>query len=102
VSSYAVDRAAWEKRTIFEQMGNIGSEVGRALHAQKRGNVERMWQAAARADDLFEATASQWRGGRLREILRAREQFMGALLGESADGLENYFMQFAVAARSGR
>ncbi|MGH9056874.1 MAG: hypothetical protein ACRDYY_13595, partial [Acidimicrobiales bacterium] len=43
---------------------------------------------------------------RLREVLRARELFLGLLFGDQADqadqnpaAIENYFMQYAVAAR---
>jgi len=34
--NYQIDRARWAGMTIFEQMGNIGSEVGRTLKAKKK------------------------------------------------------------------
>ena len=30
MANYEIDRERWAKLTIFEQMGNIGAEVGRA------------------------------------------------------------------------
>ncbi|MDQ1428945.1 MAG: hypothetical protein QOK39_2421, partial [Acidimicrobiaceae bacterium] len=35
----------WHTLTIAEQMGNIGSEVSRALRANANGNQTRMWSA---------------------------------------------------------
>jgi len=109
VSNQGVERERWAQLTIFEQMGNIGSEVGRAINAQRRGKTERMNGAIDRAIDLFDATAAVWaqkKSPRTREILRAKEQFLGLFFGDAdevaaidADGLERYFMQFAAAAR---
>ena len=35
---YSIDRDRWSKMTIFEQMGNISSEVGRAIKAKHQNN----------------------------------------------------------------
>jgi len=101
-----VDRERWAQLTIFEQMGNIGSEVGRAVNAQRCGKTARMDGAVDRALDLFDATAAVWaekKSPRTREILRAREQFLNLFFGElragDAESLERYFGQFALAAR---
>lgn len=88
--------------TIFEQMGNIGSEVGRAIIAKKRGEQDSMKGALYRGVDLFDATAKVWshNQARTREILRAREQFVSSVLTRDEDStLEEYFMQYALAAR---
>lgn len=100
-SQYLFDRAKWQSLTIFEQMGNIGSEVGRAFAAKRRGDMAAMNGALYRGLDLLDATAEQLardKSPKLREVLRAREQF-AALEDET---LEKYFMQFAFAARQGR
>ncbi len=103
MSNYQIDRAKWRKLTIFEQMGNVGSEVGRALAAKRQGDTERAQAALYRGLDLFDATAEVWaaqKSPRTREILRAREQFVSAVEESEGDSkLEDYFMQFAVAAR---
>ena len=56
MSNYEVDREKWARLTIFEQMGNIGSEVGRASIARDKGNQQRCDAAFDRALDLFDAT----------------------------------------------
>jgi hypothetical protein len=105
-SSISYDR--WAKLTILEQMGNIGSEVGRAISSERRGDVVSRDGAIGRALDLFAATAKFLAGEkslRLREVLRSRDQFLGLFFDDNfddADAVESYFMQFAIAARSGR
>lgn len=103
MNSYAIDRQKWATLSIFEQMGNVGAEVGRALRARRMGDDMNFQGALQRGLDLFDATAEVWaakRSPRVKEVLRAREQFASAALGEGRDdALERYFMQFAVAGR---
>lgn len=106
MTSYAIDRKRWAQLSIFEQMGNIGAEVGRSINAQRSGNMRRRDAAIERALDLFDATQEQLlREGspRLREVLRARNEYLRLFFDNSfetdADALEAYFTQFAVAAR---
>lgn len=95
----------WATFSLLEQMGNIGSEVGRSIRAHASGNATRFDGALARALELFDLTASdsRWAGPRRREILRAREEFCRLFFDEtvspdSATGLERYFTHFASAA----
>lgn len=103
IPPYSIDRDRWSKLTLFEQMGNIGSEVGRTLKLKRCGqNFE---PALIRALDLFSATTEllvSQRSCRTKEILRARDQFLHALLEKEDFSIEAYFMQFAVAARNNR
>lgn len=103
MNNHEFDQQAWAKLTMFEQMGNIGSEVGRALNAKRAGDESRMQAAFYRGLDLIDATANLWSaktGGRLRELLRAREEFSRAVTDDSHDeALEKYFMNFAYVAR---
>ncbi|WP_165052258.1 MULTISPECIES: hypothetical protein [unclassified Adlercreutzia] len=108
MASYQVDRGAWGRYTIFEQMGNIGSEVGRAIKAHRSGNDKRRQGAMDRAFDLFDATVeclADRQSPRLREVLLAREEFArlfsDGAFDEDADALERYFASFAIAARKG-
>ncbi|HET9332869.1 MAG TPA: hypothetical protein VFQ21_04735 [Gemmatimonadota bacterium] len=96
----------WRTLTIHEQMGNIGSEVERAIRAHQAGRQDRFDRALDRALELFDLTAAddRWRGPRRREILRAREEFCRLFFDPdppagSADGLKRYFLAFATAAR---
>ncbi|MBL7112395.1 MAG: hypothetical protein ISS19_10705 [Bacteroidales bacterium] len=100
---YAIDRERWERLTILEQMGNIGSEVGRTLKLKQRGdNFE---PALIRALDLFDATVElliSKKSYRTREVLRAKDQFLQALYVHDDPSIESYFMKFAIAARNKR
>jgi len=100
------DKAKWQQMTIFEQMGNIGSEVGRAVSALKSSDENRLNGALLRGLDLLDATAEFWaktKPGRCREILRSREQFVQMASNKQPDiSLDNYFFQFALAARKDR
>jgi hypothetical protein len=103
MTSHTFNTSSWAEMDIFNQMGNIGSEVGRALTAKRQGKQDRCQAAFYRGLDLIDETAQLWatqkRAG-LRELLYAREQFVESIITENVDvSLETYFMQFAVAAR---
>lgn len=94
----------WQKLSLLEQLGNIGSEVSRAMKWQ--GKDKKLFQNAVdRALELFDLTLNdaRWRG-RLSEIARAREVFCDTILGgkeynSKLDDLLRYFNQFAFIAR---
>ena len=103
MNAYQVDRQKWAKFTIFEQMGNIGSEVGRTLKAKRNGDD--FEPALTRALDLFDATTEQLvaaKSPRSKEVLRSRDQFLSAVYDQPDPAIEDYFMQFAIAARPHR
>ena len=95
----------WQKLDLSEQLGNIGSEVGRALQAK---TVADKRSAALRALELFDMTLADKRWyGRGSEVSRAREVFCDYLFGNNIyhtvpESLERYFMQFAMAVRAQR
>ena len=96
----------WRTLSLMEQLGNLGSEVDRALRAHQQGRAQRFEHALDRALELLDLTANDppWRGHRRREVLRAREQFCRVFFDERveaglAEYLSKYFLQFAVAAR---
>ena len=98
----------WFELTLMEQLGNIGSEVGRASRAKSLGNGERFAGALDRALELFDLTLAdkRWQG-RLKEIARAREGVCDFLVGDNefgstAESLDRYFLPFAMAARRDR
>ena len=108
MNKFQVDRAEWARFSIFEQMGNIGSEVGRAIKSYRSGNTERFQGAFDRALDLFDATTEVLIANhsyRVREVLLAREEFtrlfFDGTFEADAEALERYFTNFAVAARLG-
>ena len=96
----------WARLDLVEQLGNIGSEVERAIRAHEAGRESRFEGALARALELFDLTAAdpRWHGHRCQEVLRAREEFCRLFFDPdvpsgSADGLRRYFFGFAYAAR---
>lgn len=100
---HTIDRERWNKLSLLEQMGNIGSEIGRTLKIKRQGDD--FMPALTRTLDLFDATAellAAQRSIRLKEVLRAKDQFLQALYVRDDQGIENYFTQFAIAARRDR
>lgn len=98
----------WSELSLVEQLGNIGSEVGRSANARENGNIERSQRALDRALELFDLTLAdkRWRG-RYKEILRAREQVCDFLFGDNdyqsdRQSIERYFITFAQSARAKR
>jgi hypothetical protein len=51
----------WVELTLAEQLGNIGSEVGRALRARASGQPARRDAALDRALELFDLTLADAR-----------------------------------------
>ena len=110
MGEHRFDRLRWAQLTFEEQMGNIGAEVGRAIIAHRNGNDTREARAIDRAIDLFSATAEVLAGTeysyRLKEVLRARDEFLRLFFDGTFDGdadkIDRYFMYFAFAARAGR
>lgn len=97
----------WRRLTLAEQMGNVGSEVSRALRWQGRDQAL-FERAMERALELLDLTIEdpRWRS-RLKELVRARELlcdawFGGSEYGSSLAALDRYFFQFALFARAQR
>lgn len=97
----------WYELSLADQMGNIGSEISRALRWREQDKT-RYQSAIDRGLELFDLTLSdpRWRviPGRLKEIARAREFFCDAALGTemyntSLEVLDRYFMTFALMSR---
>ena len=104
--TYSVNRQRWEKLDIFNQMGNIASEVGRSYAYLKSEDKSRAEQAMYRAVDLLDATSSalvKQKSAKAKEVLRAKEEYLRTFYDQTdLDGVERYFNHFAVAARTRR
>lgn len=95
----------WFELALVEQLGNVGSEVGRMVRWQ--GKDEQAYaNSFERALELIDLTIMdpRWRK-RLKEIARAREflvdaYFGGKDYGTKLEDLDRYFLYFAVAART--
>lgn len=100
-------RGRWQRLTLAEQFGNVGSEISRAIRWSTK-NPETAQAALYRALELFDLMLEdpQHLGSvaRLREIARAREVVVDFIAGSNEYGstgpsLLRYFDQFALAAR---
>lgn len=95
----------WQKFSLAEQLGNIGSEVSRTVSAKKREDKKLSENAFERALELFDLTIMDKRNRkRLREIGRLREVFTDAFLGgseykSSLSDVDRYLLDFALLAR---
>ena len=97
---------SWASYSIFEQMANIGAEVGRSINWKKKNNAQVSNNAFYRALELIDFTVDDPKNiNRLSEILRMREilidYFMGGNIYHSNENQWNkYFLYFNLAARS--
>ena len=95
----------WNELSLVEQLGNIGSEVERALKWKKKNNPDYCMRAFERALELLDLTlACPAHRHRLREIARTREILVDFFYGENqfkttGKSLSAYFLHFACAAR---
>jgi hypothetical protein len=96
----------WYGLSLAQQLGNVGSEVSRALKWRSRNSTIAQG-AVDRAVELIDLTLDDPRHrvavARLREICRAREVLLDFLVGTNGYGsteatLLRYFDAFAVAA----
>lgn len=105
MSANNFEKQNWFRLSLCEQLGNIGSEIARALSWHQKNAREHSKKAVERVLELFDLTLSdpRWKD-RAREIARAREVINDFFYGENqynsdAAELDRYFMQFALAAR---
>lgn len=96
----------WLSFSLAEQLGNIGSEVERAIKWRKKGNKEYFESAYARMLELLDLTIcdERWRGPRRKELVRLREALCdsfedGHQMGIPLGDWPKYFLPFAVIAR---
>lgn len=96
----------WRAMSLAEQLGNVGSEVFRAIRWRDK-EPSSFQQACARALELIDLTIADPRWRTRRELTRIREVVCDFLIGGNtyrteATSLQQYFDQFAVLARNQR
>ena len=95
----------WFAMDIFNQMANIGAEVGRAINWKNKGNQEYSQLAFERVLELLYFTIEDKKNyRRLGELCRLKEVLGDYFVGEnqyksSAENLNKYFYPFNFAAR---
>ena len=99
-----MNTATWQKYNLYQQLGNIGSEISRALSWEKSRNNENRQKALERTLDLLDLTINdiRWKKKR-KELLRLREvtsdQITNNIYNINLENLLNYCIDFAVLAR---
>lgn len=101
-------RGRWFTFSLMEQLGNIGSEVNRAINWKNKANQQQSLNAFYRALELIYLTVEDKKNRkRLREILIMREALCDFFLDKnefksSDESWKKYFLQFGYAARNNR
>lgn len=96
----------WGDFSIFEQMANVGAEVGRAINWRKKQNMPQSTNAFYRSLELVDFTIADKKNKNcLKELCRMRELLVDYFAGEntyqSTDAIWNkYFYSFNFAARN--
>jgi len=95
----------WQALTFFEQMANVGSEVGRAINWKNKGNAEYSRLAFERALELLDLTIDKEKvPSHLKELARVRVALADYFVFENSynstdKSWQNYFYSFNFAAR---
>lgn len=98
----------WFALSLAEQLGNVGSEFDRTVKWVRKQQPIFAQNAFDRMLELLDLTVAdpRWRNYfRLKELVRLREQVCAGFLdgfkdASSTSGLQKYFMNFAILARS--
>ena len=95
----------WHNYSLAEQLGNVGSEVLRAINRESVGDFAGRQNALERALELIDFTLSDAsHRRRLKEIVRLRE-LLAANYAQSdyyqvgLNDLQNYLLPFAILAK---
>lgn len=94
----------WFRFTLMEQLGNVGSDVDRAINWKNKGNSEFSRLSFERALELIDLTKADPKNkGRLREICRVREALVDYFAYDnvyktSDEFWHKYFYNYAYAA----
>ena len=95
----------WFSEDIFQQMANVGAEVGRAINWKKKGDLNYCRLAFERVLELLSLTIADKKNvGRLKELTRAREMLIDYFIFSNdyfstAEFWQKYFLAFNWAAR---
>lgn len=98
----------WQQFSLMEQLAHVGSEVDRAAHWRKKGDIVSSQRSIDRALELIDLTLDDQRWQtRRKEIVRAREVLCDHFYGDneyqsSTESLQRYFFSFAMAAAKHR
>jgi len=93
----------WQKLSFFDQMANIGAEIGRAINWKEK-DKEKSQASFERGLELLDLTIQDSKNKQgLKELCRLREFladyfYFGNTYGSTEKSWENYFYNFNYAA----
>lgn len=97
---------AWFRRSLPEQLANIGSEVERAITWKKKRDHKRFEKAFDRLLELIDLTLDdpRWKGPKRREVARLREELCSILVEVEPDprildSLRKEFLYYGILFR---
>jgi len=102
-----IDEKKWRKYSFYQQMGNIASELSRAVHFEKNVDTAHLKAAQLRLIELVDLTIDDPKNiKRLKELCRFKEvlgdwYWDSNQYGFKPEFLKNYAMDFALSQRKG-
>ncbi len=96
----------WYELSFFEQMANVGAEIGRTITWKTKNNAAYREHAFERAIELLDLTVRDIKNRRrVRELLRVREALVDHFMFDNFylstdDSWHRYFRPFQIAARA--
>ena len=99
-----IDEKRWQKFSFYQQMGNIASEISRAINFKKKNDVKQMDASLWRLLELVDLTIEDEKNKmKLKELCRFKEILSDWFCQTNAynvnpESLKNYSMQFAMLA----
>ena len=97
-----MNKDKWNKLSFASQMGNIGSEINRAIYWRELGDKKNKEESLWRALELIDLIAMQRKSV---ELLRLREVVCDLFMSAnnykiSSELLKKYFLDFALLAQN--
>ena len=99
-----IDEKRWQRFSFYQQMGNIASEISRAINFQRKKDEKHSQAALWRLLELVDLTIEDEKNkNRLRELCRFKEIISDwfcqtNVYSVNPESLKNYSMQFAMLA----
>ncbi|MCK5076972.1 MAG: hypothetical protein KAR38_11385 [Calditrichia bacterium] len=99
-----IDEKRWQRLSFYHQMGNIASELSRAINFKKKKDVKHMDASLWRLLELVDLTIEDEKNKRkLKELCRFKEVLSDwycqtNVYNVNPESLKNYSMNFAMLA----
>jgi len=102
-----IDENRWQRFSFYQQMGNIASEISRAINFKKKNEPKHLDASLLRLLELVDLTIEDEKNKlRLKELCRFKEIIgdwfcQTGVYSVNPESLKNYSMQFVLLAGKG-